>query len=261
MASRPLAASLTGPADAPVLVLGDSLGTSRAVWDAQASALEQNFRLLRYELPGHGGSAAWPGNSYELADLGAGVLGVLNSYGIERASYCGVSIGGMIGMWLAAHAPDRIAALGLVCTSAFLPPAEGWRARAAQVLAAGPASISAAVLGRWFTPAYAAAHPAVIAAFRAEFERTDPAGYAGCCHAIAGLDLRPDLASIAAPTLVIAGADDPATPAAHGEAIAAGIGGARLLVVPDAAHLAPVSAPDIVTPALADHLLAQARDQ
>jgi 3-oxoadipate enol-lactonase len=243
-----------------VLVLGDSLGTSRAVWDAQVPALAEKFRLLRFELPGHGGSAPWPGNSYALADLGAGVLGVLDSCGIDRASYCGVSIGGMIGMWLAAHAPGRIAALGLVCTSAFLPPAEGWRARAAQVLAAGPASISAAVLGRWFTPQYAAARPSVIAAFRAEFERTDPAGYAGCCEAIASMDLRPDLAAITAATLVIVGADDPATPPAHGEAIAAGISGAGLLVVPDAAHLAHVSSPDIVTPALAGHLLAHGTD-
>lgn len=256
MADGSLTASLEGPGTSPVLVLGNSLGTSRAIWAPQLPVLGADFRLLRYELPGHGGSAAWPGTSYTLDELGAGVLRLLDAHGIERASYCGISIGGMIGMWLASRAPDRIAALGLVCTSAYLPPADGWRARAAQVLARGPASIADAVLARWFTPSFAAAQPSVIAAFLAEFGRTDPAGYAGCCEAIAGMDLRPRLADIAAPTLVIAGADDPATPPEHGEAIAAGIGGARLVVVPDAAHLASVSSPDVVTPALAEHLRA-----
>ena len=249
-----LAVPVAGPPGAPALVLGNSLGTSAEVWDRQVPALAEHFRLVRYELPGHGGSGARPG-PYTIAGLGAGVLALLDALGVERAGYCGISLGGMIGMWLAANAPSRIAALGLLCTAAHLPPAGDWRERAARVRTAGMASISAAVISRWFTPAYAALAPADVAGFRAGLERTDPAGYAGCCEAIADMDLRPDLSAIAAPALVIAGADDPATPPEYGAAIASGIAGARLQVIPGAAHLAAVSAPDPVTAALTDHLL------
>lgn len=255
--SLALAAPVAGPPRAPVLVLGNSLGTSAEVWARQVPDLEQSFALVRYELPGHGGSAARPG-PYTIAELGAGVLALLDSLGVERAGYCGISLGGMIGMWLAANAPDRISALGLVCTAAYLPPAGNWQQRAARVVAAGMASISGAVLDRWFTPAYAAAEPTVIAEFLAELERTNPDGYAGCCEAIADMDLRPDLPAITAPTLVIAGADDPAAPPECGAAIASRIDGARFEVIPAAAHLAAVSAPAPVTAALASHLSAAA---
>ncbi len=252
-----LAAPVTGPPGAPVLVLGNSLGTSAEVWDRQLPAFGENFRLVRYELPGHGGSAAWPG-PYTIAGLGAGVLALLDSLGVPRAGYCGISLGGMIGMWLAANAPGRIAALGLVCTAAHLPPAGDWLDRAGRVRTAGLAPISAAVVSRWFTPAYAATEPAVVARFRAGLERTDPDGYAGCCEAIADMDLRGALPAITAPALVISGAEDPATPPECGAAIASRIAGARLEVIPGAAHLAAVSAPDLVTTALRRHLTAAA---
>jgi len=246
---------LDGPPGAPVLVLGASLGTSAAVWERQVGQFREQFRLLRFELPGHGGSPSPPG-PYTVGGLGMGVLALLDSLGVERAAYCGISLGGMIGMWLAAHAPERITALGLVCTSAYLPPASGWLARGDQVRAAGMAAVAGPVISRWFTPGYASRAPAVVDAFRAEFERTDPGGYANCCAAIAGMDQRRTLAGITAPTLILAGADDPATPPEHGRIIARGIGGARLEVIPAAAHLAPVSAPERVTPALLAHLRA-----
>ncbi len=252
-----LAAQVTGPPGAPVLVLGNSLGTSAEVWDRQLPAFAESFRLVRYELPGHGGCAAWPGR-YTIAALGAGVLDLLDSLGVARAGYCGISLGGMIGMWLAANAPGRIAALGLVCTAAHLPPAGDWLDRARRVRTAGLASISAAVVSRWFTPAYAATEPAVVARFLAGLERTDPDGYAGCCEAIADMDLRGGLPAITAPTLVISGADDPATPPECGGVIASRIPGARLEVIPGAAHLAAISAPDLVTTALRRHLSAAA---
>jgi 3-oxoadipate enol-lactonase len=199
-----LAASLDGPRDAPVLVLGNSLGTTRELWEPQIAALGEHFRLLRYEHRGHGGSPAPPG-PYTIADLGADVLRLLDDFGIEHASYCGVSLGGMVGMWLAANAPGRIDALGLCCTSARFPDTGLWVRRAAAVRADGLASISAQVVSRWFTPAFAARFPPVPAAFAATLDDVDPEGYAGCCDAIAGMDLRPVLAGISAPTLVISG--------------------------------------------------------
>jgi 3-oxoadipate enol-lactonase len=254
-APLPMDSSLEGPPGAPVLVLGNSLGTSRAVWTRQVPALAARFRLLRYELPGHGGSPAADG-PYPISRLGASVLRLLDHHGIERAAYCGISLGGMIGMWLAASSPDRIGALGLVCTSAYLPPASGWLARAEQVRAAGMAAIVERLLGRWFTPAFAAREPDVTAAFGADLESTDAAGYAACCEAIAAMDLRPVLGSVTAPTLVLSAAEDPATPPAHGAMIARAIPGARLRVVRGAAHLANVSKPGEVTAALLDHLCA-----
>lgn len=248
-----LAASLDGQAGAPVLVLGNSLGTSRAVWDRQAADLARHFRLLRYELPGHGGSPAAPA-PYSIAGLGAGVLALLDEHGVDRVAYCGISLGGMIGMWLAATTPGRITALGLVCTSAYLPPASGWLARADQVRAAGMGSVTAQSLGRWFPAGFAEREPQAAAAFAADLERTDVDGYAGCCAAIGGMDLRGELGSIAAPAVVIAGADDPATPPDHGAAICGGIAGSRLAVVRGAAHLANVSSPGEVGYLLLDHL-------
>ena len=252
-----LTASFDEAGDAPVLVLGNSLGTTAEVWANQVPELRKSFRLLRYDLPGHGGAAAPPG-PYTIDELGAGVLSLLDARGIDRAAYCGVSLGGMIGMWLAARAPERIWALGLVCTSAYLPPADGWRARARQVRTAGMASISAQVVSRWFTPGFAASAPLVADAFRSTLEQVDPEGYAGCCEAIGAMDLRGSLHAVTAPALVIAGANDQATPPEHGAVIAAGIAGARLEVITGAAHLATVSAADLATPVLADHLRAAA---
>jgi 3-oxoadipate enol-lactonase len=241
------------PASAPVLVLGGSLGTSQMIWDSQVAAFGERFRPLRYELPGHGGSGA-DSPPYSISELGAAVLHLFDVFGVERAAYCGISLGGMIGMWLAAHAPDRIDALGLVCTSAYLPPADGWRARAALVTAEGLRPVVEPSVGRWFTPEYAERAPDVVAAYVAKLRSVNPSGYAGCCLAIADMDLRADLAKIEAPTLVISGGRDPSTPPEHGALIADGIAGARLLVIDDAAHLANASSPEIVTAALLEHL-------
>ncbi|MGC1285280.1 MAG: alpha/beta fold hydrolase, partial [Streptosporangiaceae bacterium] len=134
MAISSLAAELDPAADAPVLVLGNSMGTTAAVWEPQLAQFRRHFRLLRYEYPGHGGSAA-PAGPYTVGELGAAVLGLLDEHGIGRARYCGISLGGMVGMWLAANAPDRIDALAVCCTSAYLPPAPFWAGRAQQARA------------------------------------------------------------------------------------------------------------------------------
>jgi 3-oxoadipate enol-lactonase len=250
-----LAASLDGSDSRPVLVLGNSLGTSQEVWGPQLPELAARFRLLRFELPGHGaGRRDGPPGPYRLADLGSAVLDLLDRHGIDRACYAGISLGGMIGMWLAAHAPARIAALGLCCTSAWLPPASGWLDRAARVRSAGTAAITGQALARWFTPPFLRSSPPAAALAAAMLESTDPEGYAGCCEAIAAMDLRPVLGSITAPTLVIAASEDPATPPAHGALIARQVPGARLTVIRGAAHLANLQAPGPVTAALLAHL-------
>lgn len=275
-----LAASLEGPAGAPVLVLGNSLGTTRAVWDPQVPVLREYFRLLRYEHRGHGdgdggggeagsgttgsggasggdpGRSPSPAGPYTVGQLGGDVLALLDAYGIDRVLYCGISLGGMVGMWLAAHAPDRIAGLGLCCTSAFLPPGSMWTDRAAQVRSAGLDPIAEQLVGRWFTAAFRARNPATVRALTVSLARTGREGYAGCCEAIADMDLRPALGSVTAATLVIAGAEDPATPPWHGAAIASRIASSRLVVIRGASHLANVSASGEVTAALLRHLRA-----
>jgi 3-oxoadipate enol-lactonase len=249
-----LAATLEGPAGAPVVVLGNSLGTTREVWAPQAAVLAERFRLLRFEHRGHGGSPAPPG-PYTIDELGADVIRLLDGFGVQTASYCGISLGGMIGMWLAAHAPERIDALGLCCTSAYLPPAGFWTGRAAQARGGGMASLSEPVVARWFTSAFRARDPATVAGFVAAVEGVDPEGYAGCCEAIAALDLRSSLGRISAPALVIAGAEDPATPPWHGARIASAVGRSHLRVIRGGSHLANISQPGEVTAALLAHLI------
>ncbi len=245
-----------GPAGAPVLVLGNSLGTTGELWLPQLATLSRHFRVLRYEHRGHGGSPA-PAGPYTLADLGRDVLRLLDELGTGPVSYCGVSLGGMVGMWLAAHAPDRIAVLAVCCTSARFPDQAFWADRAARVRAGGLGPMAAQVVGRWFTPEFGAGDPATPARFIATLtSQVDPAGYAGCCDAIGEMDLRAALPAVAAPTLVIAGSEDQATPPWHGAVIARAIPDARLRVIRGAAHLANVSQPSEVTVALTSHLLA-----
>ena len=246
----------SGPADAPVLLLGGSLGTTLDMWDPQVPALSATRRVIRFEHRGHGGSPV-PTGPYTIDELGADVLTLLDRLDLPRVSYCGLSIGGMVGQWLAIHAPERIDRLILLCTSAYLPPAEGWHARAAAVREAGtPEVVADAVLARWFTAAFAASHPDVVARYRAMISGIDPEGYAGCCEAIAALDLRGGLPQITAPTLVVAGRQDPSIPPEHGEAIAAALPGARFELLDPGAHLASVERADAVTRLIAEHLAA-----
>ncbi len=243
---------LTGDAGAPPLLLVGSLGTTMRMWDPQMPAARQHFRVLRAEPRGHGGSEVRRG-PYTIDELSHDVLALLDLLRIDRISYCGLSLGGMIGMWVAASAPDRIDRLALCCTSAWLPPAQAWTSRAAQVRAHGTASISEQVVGRWFTTAFRESDPAT-ARWAADMLSTAPAeGYAGCCEAIAAMDLRAALSSITAATLVIAGSADPATPPAHGKTIAASVPGAELHLV-QAAHLANIEAAPAVTALLMRHL-------
>jgi 3-oxoadipate enol-lactonase len=244
---------IAGPDDAPVLVLSNSLGSTIAMWDPQVPALAERLRVVRYDHRGHGGSPVPPG-PYELADLGADALALLDRLGVQRAHWCGLSLGGMVGMWMAINAPERIDRLVLCCTSARLGPPSMWADRAATVRAEGVDAIADAGIGRWLTPGFIERDPATAADVRAMLAATPAEGYAACCGAIEHMDLIPELGAIRAATLVIAGSQDPATPPEHGERIAAGIPGARLELV-DAAHLATIEQPAAMTELVAKHVL------
>lgn len=245
---------LDGPAEAPVVVLSNSLGTDLSMWDHQARVLSRRLRVLRYDTRGHGQSSTPPGTDWTVADLGRDVLALLDTLGLATASFCGLSLGGMTGIWLAANAGHRLDRLVLCCTSAYLPPADGWHQRAGTVRAQGMGGVADQVLSRWFTPGFALQHPAELERVRGALMSTDPAGYAACCEAIGAMDQRDDLARISAPTLVLAGAEDPATPPEHAHLLAERIAGARLLVLEEAAHLAAVEQPEPVTTAVLRHL-------
>jgi 3-oxoadipate enol-lactonase len=241
-----------GPDDAPPLVLSNSLGSTSEMWDPQIPALSERFRVIRYEIRGHDGAPA-PEGAYSLDDLGGDALALLDRLGVERTHFAGLSLGGMTGMWLAVNAPERIDRLALLCTSAMLSKEHDWPLRARTVREKGTGAVAEAVVERWFTPEFAQANPDVAARMRDMVAATPAAGYAGCCDAIDAMDLVEDIAAVRAPTLVIAGRQDPATPPPHAEQIAARIPGARLELV-DAAHLASYERPDEVTALLLSHL-------
>lgn len=245
---------LAGPDDAPVVLMGPSLGANLRMWDGQL-ALADRLRLLRFDHRGHGASPVPPG-PYEIADLGRDVLALMDAQGLQSASYCGLSVGGMVGMWLAAHAPERVDRLVLLCTAAHMPPASAWQQRAEAVLEAdSTAAVADAVVDRWLTPGFAAEHPEVRADLRAMLVANSPEGYAWCCRAIERMDLRGDLHRIQAPALVVSGADDLATPVERQREIARSIPGARHEVVESAAHIAAVEQPEQVNRLIAEHLL------
>jgi 3-oxoadipate enol-lactonase len=244
--------SVDGPEDAPVVVLSHSLGATRAMWDQQVPALAERYRVVSYDTRGHGDSPAPPG-PYTLDDLVDDALALLDEVGARRAHVVGLSLGGMTAMRLAAREPARVHRLAVLCTSAQVDGGP-YRERAAAARRDGTASLAATVVSRWLTPAFAAAHPHEVARLEAMVAGADDEGYARCCEVLAALDLREDLARIAAPTLVVSGAEDPALPPEHQRAIAAGIRGAQLQSFSPAAHLANVEQPLQVTGALLGHL-------
>jgi 3-oxoadipate enol-lactonase len=248
-------AEAIGPEDAPVLVLGGSLGTTLAMWDRVAPLLAEHLRVVRYDGRGHGRSPV-PDGPYAIADLGEDVVTLLDRLGVERASYCGLSIGGMVAQWLGAHAGDRLDRLVVCCSASYVPDL-GWDDRAAAVReAGGTAPLAEAVVGRWLTPAFAAERPE-LREWLLEMLLASPAeGYAACCEAIGGMDLREDRTRIGAPTLVIGAEQDPSLPVEHAREIAAAIPGARLEVLDPGAHLVPVERPDDVATLILDHVRA-----
>ncbi|MBB2910283.1 3-oxoadipate enol-lactonase/4-carboxymuconolactone decarboxylase [Streptosporangium becharense] len=237
-----------GPERGEPLVLGPSLGTSARVWEPQLAALARTFRVIRFDLPGHGGSP--PADVRTVDDLAGLVLELADALSLESFHYAGVSLGGAIGATLAARRPTRLRSLAMLCSSARFGEPQAWRERAGLVRDRGTGPLLEATARRWF------AGPADRALLD-DLAGADPAGYAACCDALAGYDLRDRLADIAVPTLVVAGRDDPATPPAHARRLADGIPGATLVEVAAAAHLANVDRPEPVTAALLAHLPAE----
>jgi 3-oxoadipate enol-lactonase len=237
---------LDGPEGAPVVVLGNALGTDLTTWDEIAARLEPTLRVLRYDHRGQGRSGALAGPE-SIEQLGRDVVALLDANGIERAAYCGLSIGGMVGIWLAANEPGRIDSLVALCSSAHPGGEEAWHRRAAIVTKAGSTRpFAEGVVARWITAETAAADPALIARLEEMLIATPPAGYSACCMVLASLDLREGLRRVAVPTLVVGADGDEALPPAHSREIAAGIAASRLEIMERAAHLPIVERPEAV---------------
>ena len=246
-----LAYRFDGPEGAPVLMFSNSLGTDYDLWEAQLPALAP-YRVLRYDTRGHGRSDA-PGGEYVMETLARDVLALLDALRIDKVRYVGLSMGGAIGQWLGAHASDRLDRLVLANTGAFFGAPEIWQTRMETVAKGGMDAVVDGVIERWFTPAYRQADPDAVGRIRAMVLKTPPQGYAGCCAALRDTDFRGLLPHVAAPTLVIGGLHDAASPPVRAEELAGAIPGARIVML-DAAHLSAVEQPEAFNAALASFL-------
>ncbi|MGO4332436.1 3-oxoadipate enol-lactonase [Cupriavidus sp. 2TAF22] len=226
---------LHGPQGAPVLVMSNSLGTTLSMWDPQMPALLEHFRVLRYDTRGHGASGV-PSAPFGMDELGGDVLAVMDHAGVGQAHFCGLSMGGMTGIWLARHHPERFGRFVLANTAALIGPPSGWNTRIDHVRSHGMSMVAEGVLARWFTPATLAGDPARLAPVLAMLAATDPDGYIGNCAAVRDADLRSLLPGILSHVLVIAGVQDAATTPEQGSELARGIAEAEYLVL-NAAHL------------------------
>ncbi|MGI5438831.1 4-carboxymuconolactone decarboxylase [Streptomyces shenzhenensis] len=240
-----------GPEEAPVLILGPSLGTTWHMWDRQIPELVRQWRVFRFDLPGHGGAPAHPADS--VAELSARLLATLDAVGVQRFGYAGCALGGAIGMELALRHPERTASLALVATSPRFGTADEFRQRGVIVRTNGLDPIARTSPDRWFTGGFAAAQPAITEWAVQMVRTTDPGCYIAACEALAGFDVRSELGRIGVPTLVLVGSDDQVTGPAEARTLVAGIPDARLAVVPGASHLVPVEQPAAVTDLLVRH--------
>lgn len=244
--------TLEGPPDAPVLMFSNSLGTTMSLWESQARVLRSRYRILRYDTRGHGES---PGavNGLTLAQLGQDVVDLLDQLKLDKVSFCGISMGGIIGLWLGIHASDRLQHLIVANSAARIGTPEGWRSRAAQVAENGMDGVADGAAGRWFTPAFIARAPVLVDAMVSDLRHCSPRGYAACCTALADADLRAEVSRIEAPTLIVAGRDDPVTTVADARFLQDEIAGAAYLELP-ASHLSNVEAGEDFSAGLAKFL-------
>ena len=242
-----------GPQAAPVLMLSNSLGTNLHMWDEQAGDFAEHFRLIRYDRRGHGQSGV-PAGPYSMERFGRDVIAVLDALDIEKTNWCGLSMGGMVGQWLGANAPDRVEKLVLSNTNFYYADKAPWQDRIKFVAEKGLDALVDANMQRWFTEAFRNKAPQTMARMKSMFVATKVPGYIGCCEAIRDMDFRASNPNISAPTMVIVGAKDPATPPSAGEAIAKQIAGAKLVSL-EAAHISNMEQPQAYTEAVLDFLL------
>lgn len=243
------------PAAAP-LVLSNSLGTTLEMWAPQVAALSKNHRLIRYDTRGHGGSPITPG-PYDFDGLGQDVLAVLDALEVEKAAFCGISMGGHTGLWLGINAGLRFSAIVVCNSAARIGSAQAWTERAAMVRAGGAAGMQAladSAPGRWFTEGFIQAQPGAVQQVQEVLSSLDPEGYAACCDALACSDLSGETQRFVTPALLLAGEFDPVTTVADARAMQVDIAGAQLAVVP-ASHLSNLEAPDAFNKAVVDFLV------
>ncbi len=241
-----------GNTDAPALMLSNSLGTNLHMWDDQADEFAKHFRLIRYDRRGHGKSGV-PQGPYSMERFGRDVLAVLDALGVKKTHWCGLSMGGMVGQWLGANAPDRIDKLVLSNTHSHYADKSPWNDRIKTVREKGLEAMVEGNMQRWFTDGFRRRSPGVIERMKSLFVGTDPKGYIACCEAIRDMDFRESNPRIEAPTLVIVGSQDAATPPEAGEAIAKQIKGARVVSF-DAAHISNMEQPKAYTEAVLNFL-------
>ncbi|MCB5912251.1 bifunctional 3-oxoadipate enol-lactonase/4-carboxymuconolactone decarboxylase PcaDC [Streptomyces pinistramenti] len=248
-----------GPEDAPVLVMGASLGTTWHMWDRQIPELTRHWRVIRFDLPGHGGSPAHPASS--VAELADRVVATLDSLGVDRFGYAGCSIGGAIGTQLALTRPQRVTSLALISSSPRYGTADSWRQRGVVIRTNGLDPIARTAPERWFTSGFAGAQPAIVEWAVQMVRTTDPGCYIAACEALAAYDVRSSLNRVGAPTLVIVGSEDQVTPTTDARTLVAGIPDAGLALVPGTSHLAPVEQPAAVTELLIRHFTTSWHDK
>ncbi|MGA9749143.1 MAG: 3-oxoadipate enol-lactonase [Nocardioides sp.] len=247
-----------GPSEAPAVLLGSALGSTQALWDDLAADLARDFRVVRFDTRGHGSSPA-PAAAYTIEELAADVLALADDLGLEEVAYVGLSLGGAIGQRMAVTHPHRLTSLVLCCTAPVFGSADTWTERATTVRTEGMEALVEATAERWFNRDFREQEPDQVARVMDLFRSTPPAGYAGCCAALGAFDLTEELAAVRAPTLVVAGADDPTCPPSVGAAMVESIPGSRLEVIKDAAHIANVAKPVAFNAAVRAHLERTAR--
>ena len=245
---------ISGESHLPPVILSSSLGATGDMWDWQLSVFNSLFHTIAYDHRGHGRSPEPPG-PYSIADLGEDVIAMMDKLDIPRAHFCGLSLGGMVGIWLGVHAPERISSLTLCCTSAKPGNKQAWTDRIDKIAADGTvATVADAIVARWVTPAFAETHPEEVAGLRSMLGASPVQGYSDCCAVVRDLDLISELGQITASTLVISGAQDEALPPEHQRVIADGIAGARLETIDPGAHMPNVEQEQVFSDLVATHI-------
>lgn len=245
-----------GPANAPALIFSNSLGCNLSMWDAQATALRERYRIIRYDSRGHGGSLVSP-PPYSIEQLGRDALAILDELNIKKVHWCGLSKGGMVGQWLLTHAPGRLGKVVLANTASRMGPPSLWNMRIRIARTQGMEALAPSIIERWLSAGFRAADPIAVERVRDMLLTTPAAGYAACCGAIRDMDQHEAIRSVdGRDVLVIVGEHDPATPAAAGHLIAQSMRGAKLVSL-DAAHISNIEQEAAFTQALATHLDAQ----